>query len=139
MHLEQLAQHAIDFVTERPSLGQQLEDPLIALEKLIEELHELRPEIIAGNVRNILDELTDAENYFATLQYVLFKVYGFTADQIVQHSHYKYAIRNHLKYPPIGYQNGTPPDVQQKRDCNRWASAASRGADPEQVLGGEYY
>jgi hypothetical protein len=141
MQTELLAKHAIQFVEERPTLHEQLENPLDVLNRLLGELHELRDELVIGQLPRVLDELTDVANYFATLEYVICKVYGITADQIVDHSHFKYVVRNGVKYEKDGYQNGIPAHVQQKRDVNGWASAQSRshGATVEQIIAGEKY
>jgi hypothetical protein len=140
MQTEILAGHAVQFVKERPTLHGQLEDPLDVIDRLMGELQELRVEVVLGIRQRILDELTDTDNYFATLQYVMYSAYFFTDEEIIDHSHFKYKIRNHLKYPPEGYQNGTPAHVQQKRDVNRWAQASTYdGATPEQILGNEWY
>ena len=141
MQTELLAKHAIQFVEERPTLHEQLENPLDVLNRLFGELDELRTELVVGQLPTVLDELTDVANYFATLEYVIYKIYGITPEQIVGHSHYKYVIRNGVKYEKSGYQNGTPAYVQQKRDVNRWESAKSRsqGAAVEQIIAGEQY
>lgn len=142
MQTELLVQPAINWLTERPTLArEQLEDPIFSLERAKEEIDELITEIITGASReNIRQELADVFNFLACAEYILFKQHQFTEEEVVAEARGKY-LRNHIKYPAAGYQNGVPPHVQIKRDVNRWQAAQSRteGAAVEQIIAGEQY
>lgn len=141
MHTEHLVQPAIDWLAERPTLArEQMENPIFSLRRAKEEIDELITEIVTGASReNVRQELADVFNFLACAEYILFKQHNFTEEEVVDEAKGKY-LRNHVKYPAIGYQNGVPPHVQLRTDANKWAHASTyEGAQPEQIIAGELY
>lgn len=140
MRTETLVQPAITWLKERPSLAhEQLENPVFSLLRAKEEIDELIEAIVGGNREDIKQELADVFNFIACAEWIILKTYLLTEQELVDEGKAKY-LRNHTKYPAAGYQNGTPPKVQLKRDANNWAFASTfEGADPTQILAGENY
>ncbi len=120
MMTENLQQYALDWLQNRPTLAkEQLSSPHFLITRLIDEAKELLEAVDGGNPEDILDEYTDLANFFASLEYVM-QGMGIEAEQVSNHSRFKYEIRNDIKYKKEGYQNGTPAKEQLQRDANDW-------------------
>ncbi len=120
MMTENLQQYALDWLQNRPTLAkEQLSSPHFLITRLIDEAKELLEAVDGGNPEDILDEYTDLANFFASLEYVM-QGMGIEAEQVSNHSRFKYGIRNDIKYKKEGYQNGTPAKEQLNRDANMW-------------------
>ena len=120
MQTEYLQAYALQWLKERPTLArEQLHSPHFLIQRLIDEANELLEAIDGDNQQDILDEYTDLANFFASLEYVM-QGMGITPEAVSDHSRFKYAVRNTVKYDSKGYQNGTPAKEQLRTDANMW-------------------
>lgn len=140
MRTEHLQAYALQWLKDRPRLAEeQLENPVFALKRMVDEVNELLEAIERGDVADILDEWTDVANFFASAEAVIEEQYGITHEQVATHSRYKYLIRNTLKYPAKGYENGTPAKEQLRADTNQWYFWQAYLGCAEIGAGNEYY
>lgn len=142
MHTEELMQTAIQWLQERPTLArEQLGNPLFSLKRAQDEIDELIEAIQQNpDPDNIKQELADVFNFLSCAEWIILQQFGLTSQEVADEAREKYLVRNHVKYPAEGYQNGVPAYVQLKRDANRWAFASTyEGADPTQIIAGERY
>lgn len=125
MRTEQFFTHSRKWLEDRPSLAkQQLENPLFSLRRAQDEIAELVDALEQGLSRDeIMGELTDVFNFLATAEYILFKQFGFTEDELVDRSRTIYQVSHAIKYDPRDFQNGEPPEVSIKRSVNNWELA----------------
>lgn len=138
--LNQLEENAAKWLEKYPALkAEQLSDPLKTASKLIAEVHELTEALHNGNEYDVLDELTDVMNYAAQLRMVIRNLHGITEEQILDHSNYKYFVRNGSKYDTSGYQEGADTEKQMQADANLWHFFKTYYGEPEIGKGGEYY
>lgn len=140
MRTEELVKPAIQWLESRPTLKkEQLSNPIFSLLRAKEEIDELIQAIHEGASREeIGSELVDVFNFIACAEWVLVREHEFTEEELIDEAAYKYR-RNELKYPSIGYQNGTPAKEQLRTDANIWAFWQAYLGIPELGINPEYY
>jgi hypothetical protein len=144
MQTETLVYPAKTWLEERPALAkEQLHDPRFAMVRAVDELGECLVEVdkipmLGTNItweelrELIKDEWTDVLNFIACAEFALVQEFGFTEEELLERSNFKYGIRNHVKYPKDGYgeESTLPAEEQLRTDANMWYFAQAYLGSP---------